>query len=142
MNGVMIPEVSAGSNQIGASEMWTPQISCPCGAARAIPGAPAARPSAAIASTSRRVTPIPSPPGGNVPAFSRDEPICLLHAAPVIGGAFFREVLSRALDRDVLVRSGIGEGRDQPEPRLADPRPKGVDEGQLPDRRKHRLVVE
>src|SRR5438105_12621563 len=54
----------------------------------------------------------------------------------------FREVLSRALDRDVLVRSGIGEGRDQPEPRLADTRAKGVDEGQLPDRGKHRLVVE
>src|SRR6266566_9601881 len=53
-----------------------------------------------------------------------------------------KHALSRALDRDVLVWPGIGEGRDQPEPRLLDPRPKGVDEGQLPDRRKHRLVME
>ena len=27
MNGVMIPGVSAGSNQVGASEMCTPQVS-------------------------------------------------------------------------------------------------------------------
>src|SRR5262245_28478905 len=33
MNGVMIPEVSAGSNQVGASEMWTPQVTWPSGAA-------------------------------------------------------------------------------------------------------------
>src|SRR5437667_2158140 len=33
MNGVMIPGVSAGSNQVGASEMWTPQVICPSGAA-------------------------------------------------------------------------------------------------------------
>src|SRR5215471_11039903 len=35
MNGVMIPEVSAGSNQVGASEMWTAQVICPSGAASA-----------------------------------------------------------------------------------------------------------
>src|SRR5438093_11497594 len=34
MNGVMIPGVSARSNQVGASEMWTPQVICPSGAAR------------------------------------------------------------------------------------------------------------
>src|SRR5205809_2199062 len=34
MNGVMIPGVSAGSNQVGASEMWTPQVIRPSGAAR------------------------------------------------------------------------------------------------------------
>src|SRR3989442_12890700 len=34
MNGVMIPGVSAGSNQVGASEVWTPQVICPSGAAR------------------------------------------------------------------------------------------------------------
>src|SRR3989441_5365975 len=34
MNGVMIRGVSAGSNQVGASEMWTPQVICPSGAAR------------------------------------------------------------------------------------------------------------
>jgi hypothetical protein len=31
MNGVMIPEVSAGSNQVGASDTCAAQISCPCG---------------------------------------------------------------------------------------------------------------
>ena len=29
----MIPEVSAGSNQVGASETWTAQVICPSGAA-------------------------------------------------------------------------------------------------------------
>jgi hypothetical protein len=33
MNGVMIPEVSAGSNHVGASEMCTAQLICPSGAA-------------------------------------------------------------------------------------------------------------
>src|SRR5262245_20058875 len=33
MNGVMIPGVSAGSNQVGASDTWTPQVICPSGAA-------------------------------------------------------------------------------------------------------------
>src|SRR5262245_16228988 len=33
MNGVMMPGVSAGSNHVGASETWTPQVSCPSGAA-------------------------------------------------------------------------------------------------------------
>src|SRR5262245_16848547 len=35
MNGVMIPEVSAGSNQVGASEIWTAHVICPSGAASA-----------------------------------------------------------------------------------------------------------
>src|ERR1051326_6831081 len=30
MNGVMMPETSAGSNQTGASETCTAQVSCPC----------------------------------------------------------------------------------------------------------------
>src|SRR5437660_2153997 len=61
----------------------------------------------------------------------------LLSAEPCV-----MHVVSRALDGDVLVRPGIGKSRDQPEPRLADPRAKRVDEGQLPDRRVNRLVVE
>src|SRR5437899_4520716 len=32
MNGVTIPGVSAGSNQVGASEMWIAQVSCPSAA--------------------------------------------------------------------------------------------------------------
>src|SRR3954452_7070866 len=57
MNGVMIPEVSAGSNQVGASEICAPQVNCPCGAAMAHSGMPAARPNAPSASKSRRLMP-------------------------------------------------------------------------------------
>src|SRR5437588_7311397 len=43
MYGVISPGVSAGSNQVGASETWMPQLSWPCGpAARAISGTPTA----------------------------------------------------------------------------------------------------
>jgi len=31
IQGVMIPGVSAGSNQVGASVVCTPQVNCPCG---------------------------------------------------------------------------------------------------------------
>src|SRR6185312_6487307 len=57
MNGVMIPGVSAGSNQVGASETCTPQVSLPCGApSPAKLGAAAVRPSAALpASRPRRL---------------------------------------------------------------------------------------
>src|SRR5204863_1449509 len=41
MNGVTIPGVSAGSNHVGASEMWTPQVTWPSGAAAAGPAAAA-----------------------------------------------------------------------------------------------------
>jgi hypothetical protein len=57
MKGVMMPGVSAGSNQVGASDICTPQVGWPCGAA-----APASRgklaaatPSAAPAIASRRL---------------------------------------------------------------------------------------
>src|SRR5438093_2494704 len=40
MNGVMIPLVSAGSNQVGASETCTAHVSCPSGAARVAAGVP------------------------------------------------------------------------------------------------------
>ena len=52
----MIPGVSAGSNQVGASVVCTPQVSWPSGpAAKLVMGAPATKPSAEIASRSRRV---------------------------------------------------------------------------------------
>src|SRR5881296_497886 len=47
MYGVMIPEVSAGSNHVGASEMWTAQVICSAGAS--------ARPSGAVPSTTVKV---------------------------------------------------------------------------------------
>src|ERR1700730_17966645 len=52
----MSPGVSAGSNQVGASEICTPQVNCPCGpAAKLVIGAPATKPSAERARRSRRV---------------------------------------------------------------------------------------
>src|SRR5437867_1433119 len=93
------------------------QVSWPCGAAASAERpAPATPPIAASASRSRRRRPARSPAGlaGSRPC--GDNPILA------------------ALDRDVLVRPGIGERRDQPEPRFANPRTDAVDEGELPDR--------
>ena len=46
MNDVTDPEVSAGSNHVGASEMWMAQVICPTGASARPTGA-SARPSGA-----------------------------------------------------------------------------------------------
>ena len=63
MNGVMMPGISAGSNQVGASEMCTPQVSCPSApAALAGPGDPASRVTAKRATASRRVMGPTRPP--------------------------------------------------------------------------------
>src|SRR5881409_2559528 len=51
MNGVMMPVVSAGSNQVGASETCTAHVSWPSGAAGAAVGATSAR-----SSTTTRVS--------------------------------------------------------------------------------------
>src|SRR3954452_8030625 len=145
MNGVTSAWVSGGSNQIGARETCTPQMSCPAGAAaRAKPGAPAARPSAPSASRSRRVIPekaglsagcaseredefidasvISSPPclGAFFATLEQAPDDCLsrLAARPRIGRAL--ALLLSVLERYVLIRAGIGEHRDQPETGLAD----------------------
>src|SRR5262245_37394834 len=54
MKGVMIPDASAGSNHVGASETWTPHVSWSGGAATAGRDAPANRPTPAAATKSRR----------------------------------------------------------------------------------------
>src|SRR5262249_18582754 len=57
MNGVMMPETSAGSNQTGASETCTAQVNCP-----SAPAAPAARaPRPVVASATLAAAP-PSKP--------------------------------------------------------------------------------
>src|SRR3954467_11997586 len=57
MKGVMDACVSAGSNQGGASETWTPKVNWPPGmAAKATPGPAATAPKATTVSTSRRVS--------------------------------------------------------------------------------------
>src|SRR5215813_3249060 len=84
MKGVMIPGVSAGSNQVGASEMCTPQVSWPCGAA-----APATRdrlaaaiPSAAPVIASRRLMYIERDKWRDSPR--SDEAMVLLLATPLM----------------------------------------------------------
>src|ERR1700730_17421236 len=49
-----------------------------------------------------------------------------------------RPAPSPALERDVLVRRGVGKKRDPAKPRLAHARADTVDEGKLPDRREDR----
>src|SRR5262249_58412945 len=84
MKGVMMPGVSAGSNQVGASDICTPQVSWPLAAA-----APASRgklaaatPSAAPAIASRRVMRATREKGRNFPWI--DEAMVLFLAAPLV----------------------------------------------------------
>ena len=141
MNGVMIPGVSAGSNQVGASETCDAPGQLPLPARRRAPGAgtPATRPSAPSASRSRRVRP------KRIAARRRSCRRVLRHGPfthppdPWLRASSSVRVRSsrrsRALDRDVLVGRGVGEAGDQAEPGLADPRPDPVEEAQQPDRR-------
>src|SRR6516162_4661219 len=117
MNGVMIPCVSAGSNQVGASETWMPQVSCPSrAAARTGPGTAATSPRAARPRRSRRVKSLPL-------------------AEPLASRAMILPPLPlRCLQRDVFVGRGVWEACDQAEPRLADARSNTVEKGELPDR--------
>src|SRR5678816_4330222 len=109
----MMPEVSAGSNQVGANEMCAAQVSCPCAAAAAVAAGPARRPKALSASRSRRVKPPAPRPGAIVELMLPSPPL-------------------RALDRDVFERRGIREARDLAERGFADPRPDPVQEGEFP----------
>src|SRR5437667_11858741 len=65
MNGVTIPGVSAGSNHVGASEMWTPQVIWPSGAAAAAGTAAPAEISRTRTVTERRGLIMSLQPGGS-----------------------------------------------------------------------------
>src|SRR5882672_5351198 len=83
MNGVMMPDASAGSNHVGASETWTPQVSRSDEAAPARRGPLVTRPTAAANKTSRR--PIAAlPPAGYGSRPSRPELISASLQLPVI----------------------------------------------------------
>src|SRR4051812_41349479 len=86
MKGVMTPEVSAGSNQVGASDTWIAHVSWPCGPpAKACRGAvTAAAHDAAPARMSRRVIFKPSHMATGVPVSEREKAIALLLAAPLM----------------------------------------------------------
>src|ERR1700730_9925703 len=111
MNGVMIPETSAGSNHIGASDTCTPQISCPSvPAAIAEPGAPATRPSAASARISRRVTPLASSPDSDFARALKDGSIGLLRLArPFMAGPCADCILTAAYMSSLLCRGASAE---------------------------------
>src|SRR5216684_9208931 len=79
----MMPDASAGSNHVGASETWTPQVSRSGEAATAKRAPPVARPTAAANKTSRR--PIAAlPPAGYGSRSSRPELISASLQLPVI----------------------------------------------------------
>src|SRR6266851_7784990 len=85
MNGVMMPDASAGSNHVGASETWTPQVSWSDEAATAKRGPLVIRPTPAANRTSRR--PIAAlPPTGHGSRPSRPELISASLQLPVIAG--------------------------------------------------------
>src|SRR5215469_4376262 len=132
----MIPGVSAGSNQVGASETWIPQVSRPSGsAAKAKPGA-ATRPNAARARASRRV--MPRPLSFLSRRLANESMILLRSAGPYVRALRLwygtLQQLSGSLQGDVLVRRGVREPRNQAEPRFPDPRAHTVEKGELPDR--------
>src|SRR5215469_13155884 len=142
----MIPSVSAGSNHVGASETWIAQVNWPPGAAAsATPGEAAASPRAVSARTSRRVRSDCFEPPFRL---LLRRAILFLHMAASSGGlaanldhphknvSTFRVGCrrSRGFDRDVLVGRGIGKVGNQAEPGFSDPRPRAVDERELPDR--------
>src|SRR5690349_682867 len=62
MNGVMMPDASAGSNQVGASETWTPHVSW-SGEAAIAAWAPVIKPSPVATKKSRRPI-VEMPPAG------------------------------------------------------------------------------
>src|SRR6201995_1135093 len=102
MKGVMIPAVSAGSSQVGASVMCTPTVSWPDGAAAFAGRAmPAAILDAARARTSRRVV--------------------------VINAA-----LSSRLQREIIVWRSVGVAGYPAKVRFTDAWPDSIQECQLP----------
>src|SRR5215831_19437627 len=91
MKGVMMPGVSAGSNQVGASDICTPHVSWRCGAAAPSRGRlAAATPSAAPAIAPRR--PMRVARGKWRVSPRMDEAMVLLLAAPLME-------LAHSLDR-------------------------------------------
>src|ERR1700730_7060877 len=103
MNGVMMPDASAGSNHVGASETWTPQVSRSDEAAPAKRGLLVTRPTAAANKTLRR--PIAAlPPAGYGSRPSGPELISASLQLPVIAE------LAASLDQPCLAVAPFARG--------------------------------
>src|ERR1043166_1395619 len=113
----MSPGVSAGSNQVGAKVTCTPQRSSPCGPPARAADAPSISANARIDAHQRRK------------AIAR--PRCF------ISGPW---LLTR--QGEVLVRSRIREAGNQAEPGFLDARTMAVEEGELPQMREDRPLVQ
>src|SRR6266568_8463881 len=121
MNGVMMPDASAGSNHVGASETWTPQVSRSGEAAPAKRGPLVTRPTAAANKTLRRpIAALPSAGYGSRP--SGPELISASLQLPVIAG------LAASLDQPRSAVAPFGRGGNPGRPQS--PYRSGV----LPDR--------
>src|SRR5580765_4504038 len=122
----MIPDVSAGSNHVGASEMCTAQIIWPADASARPAGASGApslgdAPAAVIARTTNEA--------------KRPRTCSFMEASCGRDGLF-------VLESHILVRSREYVAGDQADSRLLDPWPHAAESGVQPDGRHDRLVVD
>src|SRR5437867_973503 len=121
MNDVMDPEVSAGSNHVGASETWTAQLIWPAGAS--------ARPS--DAATARKAP--------TVKIRTMRTMVGRLRTVFMMEASF---LTSSALQLHVLVRRRKRVSGDHSDPRLLHPWPQPAQAGVQPDRRDHGLLMD
>src|SRR5215467_8955236 len=118
MKGVMMPEVSAGSNHVGASEMWAPQIISPAGASERPAGA-----SAVAAGDGPRIANVRTNSEAKRPR------TCFMEAS-----VFYRAFGSLfSFQSDIFVGGRKCPARDEAEPRFGHTRTMRVDEAELPD---------
>src|SRR5260370_28891703 len=107
MNGVMMPDASAGSNHVGASETWTPQVSRSDEAATAKRGLLVTRPTAAAANKTLRRPIAALPPAGYGSRPSGPERISASLQLPVIAE------LAASLDQPRPAVAPFGRGRSR-----------------------------
>src|SRR5262249_19199750 len=116
----MMPEVSAGSNHVGAIEMWAPQIISPAGASAG----------AAARGVGPRIK------SARTNSDAKRPRTCLMEAScPVV-----RWVLLFSFQSDVLIGRGECPARDETEPRFGHTGAMRVDEAELPDGSVHGLL--
>src|SRR5215470_11482407 len=126
MKGVMMPEVSAGSNHVGASEIWAPQIISPAGASERPAGA-----SAVAAGDGPRIANVRTNSEAKRPR------TCFMEAS-----VFYRAFGSLfSFQSDIFVGGRKCPARDEAEPRFGHTRTMRVDEDELLDAVQCRLAA-